>query len=459
MALFVSRFLLPAAALSLLASPVLAQRPTLTGEKAAVAEAVKADLARLAELQNRHHERSRVYAADARDLNFAASSGAQINIAYASMNAWAANATHPVLSPIACFIIISSAEPTGPAAAPFCQEGRPGTGTAVASAQPTTPPSAAPRSAPPSTAAPSAGATPPTVGAPTSAGTPPVASTVTTPATPARTTPARAAAAPAPAAAGAPGEIAMTPTTPAAPLPAPGVAPAPSGPTTAAPAPGALMPDAPRNARAGTRETDPAGAPNTQQVENVTAAQFAQRLNQFAQGVPEIFVGLPAEVARITKDPYESTAEFEARRAAAIAAAERREREFLAQNTKTYNVALPVKEVRYDADREVLEFTVDGIGLPMTRLAGEEPTLTFACYTRPVFWCASETGMTYEAGDLWRVPRSVARQHDVLRTPLTLYARFTVGRREDSRTLAISLLSMDLQARGQSVQRWDGASR
>lgn len=133
MALFLSRRLLPTAALVLLASPVLAQRPTLTGEKATVAEAVKADLARLAELQNRHHERTRVYAADARDLNFASSSGAQVSIAYASMNAWAANATHPVLSPVACFIIISSAEPTGPAAAPFCREGRPGTGTAVAS--------------------------------------------------------------------------------------------------------------------------------------------------------------------------------------------------------------------------------------------------------------------------------------------------------------------------------------
>ena len=413
MALFLSRLFLPTAALVLLASPVLAQRPTLTGEKATVAEAVKADLARLAELQNRHHERTRVYAADARDLNFSSSSGAQVNIAYASMNAWAANATHPVLSPVACFIIISSAEPTGPAAAPFCQEGRPGTGTAVAAAQPPTPPTASA----PTTAA----ATPPAVA-------PQSAATVTTPATP------------------------------AAPLPAPGAAPAPSGPTIAAPAPDLALPDAPRNARAGTRETDPAGAPATQQVENVTAAQFSARLNDFAQGVPAIFVGLPAELARITKDPYESTAEFAARRAAAIAAAERREREFLAQNTKTYNVAMPVKEVRYDADREVLEFTVDGVGLPMTRLAGEEATLTFTCYSRPVFWCASDTGMTYEAGDFWRVPRSVARQYDVLRTPLTLYARFNVGRREDSRTLAISLLSMDLQARGQSVQRWDGAA-
>jgi hypothetical protein len=36
-----------------------------------------------------------------------------------------------------------------------------------------------------------------------------------------------------------------------------------------------------------------------------------------------------------------------------------------------------------------------------------------------------------------------------------LYARFSVGRRDDA--LAISLVSMDLHARGTSVQRWDGS--
>ncbi|HRN54522.1 MAG TPA: hypothetical protein PK788_13580, partial [Gemmatimonadaceae bacterium] len=133
----VPRVLLSAIALALLAMPVSAQRPALTGEKAQVADAVKADLTRLSELQTAHHNRTRVYAADARDLGFTPTSGATINIAYASMNAWAANASHPTLSPISCFIIISSAEPTGPAAQPFCQEGRPGSGTAP-TGQPTT---------------------------------------------------------------------------------------------------------------------------------------------------------------------------------------------------------------------------------------------------------------------------------------------------------------------------------
>src|SRR5690606_18894799 len=63
----VPRVLLSAIALALLAMPVAAQRPALTGEKAQVADAVKADLTRLSELQTVHHNRTRVYAADARD--------------------------------------------------------------------------------------------------------------------------------------------------------------------------------------------------------------------------------------------------------------------------------------------------------------------------------------------------------------------------------------------------------
>jgi len=196
----------------------------------------------------------------------------------------------------------------------------------------------------------------------------------------------------------------------------------------------------------------------SQQAENVTAAQFSTKLAEFAQGATAISVAQAAEMIRLSRDPYESTAEFEARRAAAIAAAQRREAEFFQQNSRTYNVAMPIREVRYDADREVFEFTVDGLGLPLTRTTGDsqaEPTLTFSCYTRPVFWCSAEDGMTYDAGDLWRIPRATARQFDVLRGPQVLYARFSVGRRDETKALAISLISMDLHARGTSVQRWD----
>lgn len=194
--------------------------------------------------------------------------------------------------------------------------------------------------------------------------------------------------------------------------------------------------------------------------ENVTAQQFSQKLNEFAQGANTLFAEIPAALERIVRDPYESTAEFQARRTAALETAQRREREFFQQNTKTYNVALPVREVRYDPDREIFEFTVDGVGLPTARSGSSEPgTLSFTCYSRPVFWCSTEVGMTYEAGDMWRIPRGTARQHDILRNPLTLYARFAVGRRNDASVLAIALLTMDLQARGQSVSRWDGSSR
>ncbi len=466
---FCRALLVPVAGLALLASPALAQRPALTGEKARVAEAVRTDLTKLADLQKAHHARTKVYAADARDLNFAPTSGAQVNIAYASMNAWAANATHPVLSPIACFIIISAAEPTGPASEPFCQEGRPGVTASAASTAPAAAPAAAtpapqqarqtqtaaqptgsqPTQAPPSpgTVAAGAAAPPPTV--------------TRTPTQPAAAAPAPTPATTPPAATPARTEQSISPSTPAAPVRTSQVSAAPAGPP-AARGGGQISGDIPVTARSNTREALPAGAIISQQVENVTAAQFSQKLAEFAQGAMSVFLTQPTDAVRIVRDPYESTAEFEARRAAAIAAAQRREQEFFQQNARTYNVAMPIRDVRYDADREVLEFTVDGVGLPITRTYGDEvgaPTLSLTCYTRPVFWCSPDTGMSYEAGDLWRVSRAAARQHDVLRNPLVLYARFAVGRREDTRTLAISLLSMDLQARGQSVQRWEGGAR
>lgn len=448
----VSRVLLTAAALALWAAPAAAQRPALSGEKAQVAEAVKADLSRLSDLQTAHHNRSRVYAADARELGFTPTSGATINIAYASMNAWAANATHPTLSPVACFIIISSAEPSGPAAQPFCQEGRPGSGTV---------PSAAAQPAPPS------GPTQqPAPQAPAATRPPAAAQPSTTPSTPAPRQPARepqpqrqTEQAPAPTQRA---ETGMTPSRPAQPLP-PATAtnqPALSQGRTTVPATGTALSSVPASALAGTRDIDIAGITVPTLTENVTPQQFSQKLNEFAQGATTMYAELQARNESIVRDPYESTAEFEARRAEAFAATQRREREFFQQNSKVYTVALPVREVRYDPDREIFEFTVDGFGLPVTRGTGSDAaTLTLTCYSRPVFWCSTEAGMVYEAGDMWRIPRATARQYDILRTPLTLNARFAVGRRNDAPVLSIGLLSMDLQARGQSVSRWDGAAR
>ena len=114
--------------------------------------------------------------------------------------------------------------------------------------------------------------------------------------------------------------------------------------------------------------------------------------------------------------------------------------------------------MKYDPDREVVEFAVDPVRLPVMG-GGTGSQLSLTCYTRPVFWCSPDSGMIYDAGDLWRLPRATARQHDVLRTPMTLTARYTVGRLEGERALAVSLVDMELQARGQLVQRWPATAR
>lgn len=471
----VPRVLLSAIALALLAMPVAAQRPALTGEKAQVADAVKADLTRLSELQTAHHNRTRVYAADARDLGFTPTSGATINIAYASMNAWAANASHPTLSPISCFIIISSAEPTGPAAQPFCQEGRPGAGT-VAAGQPTTGAQAGAQQPTPQPRQQAAGQTPAPAGVqpaatpPSGAAAQPQAAATPTTTPPTVTTtpsqPAREVQQPrqqqAPSAPVQRPETGMTPSRPAQPLPAatPSTQTAQGQGRPTVQQPSGPLSTVPASALAGTRDIDVAGITVPTLAENVTPQQFSQKLNEFAQGATTMYAELQSRNESIVRDPYESTAEFEARRAAAFEATQRREREFFQQNSRVYTVAMPVREVRYDPDREIFEFTVDGLGLPITRTTSSEPgSLTLTCFSRPVFWCSSEAGMVYEAGDMWRIPRGTARQFDILRTPLTLNARFAVGRRNDAPVLSISLLSMDLQARGQSVSKWDGTSR
>jgi hypothetical protein len=211
----------------------------------------------------------------------------------------------------------------------------------------------------------------------------------------------------------------------------------------------------PGDARLMTREVIAGAGAAVERTTAVTPAQFADALAEFSRNALAV-LNTPAPVT--TRDPYESTPEFESRRAAAIAAHERREAEFFRENTRTYVVTMPVKGVTYDPDREVVEFAVDPVALPVTGSGGASE-LSLACYTRPVFWCTAQDGMTYDAGDLWRVPRGVARQHDVLRSPMTLVARYTVGRIEGERGLAISLVDMDLQARGQSVQRWPAATR
>ena len=416
-------FLATAALLALAPAELAAQRPALAGEKARIAEAVKRDLSRLATMQRAYLTRAKTFASDVKDVNFVPSSGADVSIAFASATAWAANATHAQLSPVKCFVIISASDAVdAPTSQPFCTDAEPGTAAGrVASANAAA--SATPAVTTPATEAPVT--TAPTK-APAATKAPSTAPTKSPARTPARTAePLRRNANPAPTE-----RAAVTPSAPAAQ-------------TTPS-----------RASAAGVRMiTRDAGESSlADRVESVSPAEFAGVLNAMAREAVAVMDAPPPEVVR---DPYESTAEYDARVAAAAAEYQRREMDYFKATKRSFVVQLPVRAVRYDPDREVLEFSVEALRIPSTREGRSQ--LTVACFTRPVFWCMPDAGMTYDASDLWKLPRATARQFDVLRTPLMLTVRFTVGGRpEGERALAISLIDMELQARGQTVQRWTG---
>ncbi|MBX9929091.1 MAG: hypothetical protein K2X99_09280 [Gemmatimonadaceae bacterium] len=432
-----------AAALLVLASAGAAAQAS---ERDRTAEAVKADLTKLAELERGWFEKNRSFSADLKALGFSAASGASVSMAYASARSWAANASHPSMAPLTCFIVVSAPAAGGSGDKPFCSENRRATAdTKVAAVPPQRAPSETARTAPaPQKAAP--------VAAPPKA---PATSPSTAPATtPARTEPAR--------------QVVQAPVT-RAPAPAPSTqrrvtapprrravvepAPMPTSVATATPPQG----DASAAARAATRAATPSG--DTGPAETLTVAQFQERLAQAANGLNEVLSARPPE---ITRDPYESTAEYEARRAQAMATFNRREADYYGKISKTYLVELPVKVVRYDPDREVAELTVEPVALPTARVLGATSggvQLSVTCYTRPVFWCSPDGGMSYEPGDLWRVPRAKAREADVLRSPVSVLARFTLGHRDDARSPTVSLVAMDLVAKGNAIAKWDGTVR
>lgn len=384
------------------------------GDKAKVAEAVKTDLARLAGLERAWFEKNRTFTTDLRALGFTPTSGANVTMAYASARSWAANATHPTLQPTTCFIVVSQPGSSGTEDRPFCSES---TGGQVAAAPTQAPARQLPAATPPPRAA-----------APTKAQAP-----ATKPAAPAvvqqpavtRRPPVRR-----------PAAAAAAPATTVVELPA----------------------RAPSNAAALAATRAAGGVADAGVTEAVTPAQFTERLNAIVATALEMSNAKMPEVAR---DPYESTAEYQARVAQAYTIFQRREAEFYARNTRTYVVSIPVKGVKYDPDREIVEFAVDPVTLPTTRsfAASDAARLSVACYTRPFFWCSPEAGMSYDGTDLWRIPRATARSVDVLQTPLTLLARYVVGRRDDARSPAVSLISMELHAKGAAISRWDSATR
>lgn len=403
------------------------------GDKAKVGEAVKTDLVRLADLERGWYEKNRTFTVDLRALGFAPASGATITMAYASARSWAANATHPTLQPTTCFIVVSQPGGSGAADRPFCSESADNKQIAAApqkQAAPAPTPAQVPAKVEPKAVA--------------------VAPVTQTPA-PKPSSPKVAAPKPAPRTAAPSQQVVVNRR--AARRAAPSVPPA------VAPAVVAELPARAPSSAAALSSTRAAGGVSEAGVtEAVSATQFSERLNAFVASALEL---TNARMPEVVRDPYESTAEYQARVAAAFAAFQRREAESYTRSTRTYVVSIPVKGVKYDADRELVDLTIDPINLPVARSfsAVEGPRLSVACFTRPYFWCSPDTGMSYDGTDLWRVARAAARSADVLATPLTLVAKFVVGRREDARAPAVSLISMELQAKGSALARWDSATR
>lgn len=385
------------------------------GDKAKVVEAVKSDLTRLATLERTWYEKNRAFTTDLRALAFTPTSGANIVMSYASARSWAANASHKTLQPMTCFIVGQLASGQAAPEKPFCTE--PTESKQVAAAPVPSAPSA-PRQQP--------------------------AATQDKPA--ARLVPAPQVTAP----------------KPAAPRQQPVFSRRPSRRAAGAGAVGTTILELPARAPssgaalANTRAAG--GVADAGVTEAVIPSQFSERLNAIVASALDM---MNAKMPELTRDPYESSTEYQARVAQAYAVFQRRETEFYTRNTRMYVVSIPVRDVKYDADREVVEFVVDPMALPTTHsfAAADGARLSVACYSRPYFWCSPDSGMSYDGTDLWRVPRAAARAADVLRTPLTLVARFVVGRREDTRSPAVSLVSMELQAKGAALARWDSGTR
>jgi hypothetical protein len=104
--------------------------------RARVADAARADLAKLTELERAYFAKNKRYSADLAALKFTGASGARIAVSYASARTFSASAQDIRFAPFICFVIASSpaADPrTGdsPAEKPFCADSRFGTAAAA----------------------------------------------------------------------------------------------------------------------------------------------------------------------------------------------------------------------------------------------------------------------------------------------------------------------------------------
>ncbi len=285
-------------------------------DKAPLADAVRSDLSRLADLERSYFAANRRFTIDLNALTFVPVSGARIGVSYASARTFSASASHVRLAPYLCFIIVSSPTADSPAEKPFCTDSRLGTAASALAGDTTESASAA---------------------------------------------------------------------------------------NPANPANAASVASAPRH-----RATRPA-APST-----LNAVQFAERLRAAAASPRDSVIVV---------------------------------------------VQFTVQDARYDPSRSMLELSLERVPLPAAKAQDGGPgsaQLALACFTRPAFLCGTD-GLTYIARDIWRVPPSRAPDPETLRSGLTVQARFAVGRRDDARGPALTLLALVLQAKGEVLSRWEAA--
>jgi hypothetical protein len=163
-----------------------------------------------------------------------------------------------------------------------------------------------------------------------------------------------------------------------------------------------------------------------------------------------------ADLGRGDSRPAES-----APAAAAITPAEFAERMRIAAERKSDSIVVVVQfaanDARYDPSREVLEVAIERVPMPFAgspATAGGPSRASLACFTRPAFVCGA-SGLSYIARGIFRVPRSRAPDADVLRTGMTVRARFAIGHRDDTAVPSLTLLALVLQAKGEAVSRWE----
>ena len=120
---------------AVIAGRALTAQQEVPPDKARLADAVRADLSKLTDLERGYFAANKRYTTDSKALQFTPKSGAVIAVSYASARTFSASASDARLAPFLCFVIVSSADAASPAEKPFCTDSRYGTAaTALARA-------------------------------------------------------------------------------------------------------------------------------------------------------------------------------------------------------------------------------------------------------------------------------------------------------------------------------------